>query len=112
MPRSGYQPLRDTACRQEAKLAVWQGAVAGATTTGPRGFWEDLEDSEDPWTCTLVLSRLRGAAGVHADSCIYSEPVVRMRVPTFSQTARRSKVGIALLKVPFPCRALSSASSG
>ena len=60
------------------------------------------EDSEEPWKCTIVLSRLRSAAGVHADSGNYSEPVVRVRVPTFSQTARRSKVDVALLKVPFP----------
>jgi hypothetical protein len=67
--------------------------------TGSRGCWED---SEDPWMCTLVLSRLRGAAGVHADSGNYSEPVVRVHVPTFSRTACHSKVGVALLKVPLP----------
>ena len=41
---SGYRPLRDIACRQGAKLAVWQDAGTGATTTDSRGCWEDSED--------------------------------------------------------------------
>ncbi|KAI0032130.1 hypothetical protein K488DRAFT_86164 [Vararia minispora EC-137] len=63
----------------------------GAKVAGDDGDESDPEDSETPWTCTLVLRRL-GAAG--------PEPV-RLKVATFSPTPHHPKV-VALLKVPFP----------
>src|SRR5260221_529227 len=54
-------------------------------------------ESETPWTCTLVLSRL-GGGHTAGDG---SESVVRVRVATFSPTPHHPKV-VALLKVPFP----------
>jgi hypothetical protein len=59
----------------------------------------DPEDSETPWTCTLILSRHGGAGGV--DGADGSDSVVRVRVATFSPTPHHPKV-VALLKVPFP----------
>jgi hypothetical protein len=64
-----------------------------------------LEDSENPWTCALVLSGLDRAVGAaHTQTtAATSEPVVRGRVSASSQTPHCSKVGVALLnsKVPF-----------
>ena len=55
-----------------------------------------------PWTCAFVLSGLGGAVGATQTKATTSEPIVRMRVLTFSQTPHHSKVAVALLKVPFP----------
>jgi hypothetical protein len=55
------------------------------------GDESDPEDSETPWTCTVVISRL-GSSG---------DSAVRVRVATFSPTPHHPKV-VALLKVPFP----------
>ena len=80
------------------------GSEVGSSAGRTRGDNDDgeesePEDSETPWTCTLVLSRLGGAGspGGGGDS----ESVVRVRVATFSPTPHHPKV-VALLKVPFP----------
>jgi hypothetical protein len=61
------------------------------------GDESDPEDSETPWTCTLVLSRFGGGRAAGDGS----ESAVRVRVATFSPTPHHPKV-VALLKVPFP----------
>ncbi|KAI0262714.1 hypothetical protein BC834DRAFT_1027892 [Gloeopeniophorella convolvens] len=73
------------------------GSTAGRGLRGDDGYDEgeesEPEDSETPWTCTLVVRRL-GGGGDGAET-------VRVRVATFSPTPHHPKV-VALLKVPFP----------
>jgi hypothetical protein len=71
----------------------------GSNVDGPQS---SLEDSETPWMYALVLSGLRGAVGATQTTATTSEPIVRVRVLTFSQTPHHSKVAVALLKVLFP----------
>jgi len=49
-----------------------------------------------------VWARPRSRRGARADSGNYQRAVVRGRVSASSQTPHYSKVGVALLKVPFP----------
>jgi hypothetical protein len=80
------------------------GSSAGRTRgDNDDGDESDPEDSETPWTCTLVLSKAGSAVslGSGADGGSGSESVVRVRVATFSPTPHHPKV-VALLKVPFP----------
>ena len=82
--------------------SVSTGSEVGSSTGRARGDNDDgdesePEDSETPWTCTLVLSR-HGGGRAAGDG---SESVVRVRVATFSPTPHHPKV-VALLKVPFP----------
>lgn len=83
------------------------GSAAGRTRGDDAGDMSDPEDSETPWTCTLVVSRL-GSSGATAlpspgspDSAGSDDATVRVRVATFSPTPHHPKV-VALLKVPFP----------
>jgi len=89
VPRSGYRPLRGTTCRQGAKLAVWQGErrrrvqdFAGRTrrTPGraPSSYLESAAQRAYTQTATTTASL----------SCACAP--------------RRSKVGVALLKVHLP----------
>jgi hypothetical protein len=73
------------------------GSAAGRAR-GDDGDESEPEDSETPWTCTLVISRLGSVDTARAHS---SDSVVRVRVATFSPTPHHPKV-VALLKVPFP----------
>jgi len=71
------------------------GSAAGRGARGDDdGAESDPEDSETPWTCMLILSR------VGVDGAADGEPI-RVRVATFSPTPHHPKV-VALLKVPFP----------
>ncbi|KAI9463924.1 hypothetical protein F5148DRAFT_1276456 [Russula earlei] len=72
------------------------GSGAGAAHGDDDGGESDPEDSETPWTCTLVLSRFGDGSGGDG-----GEQLVRVRVATFSPTPHHPKV-VALLKVPFP----------
>ncbi|KAI0293670.1 hypothetical protein B0F90DRAFT_1761833 [Multifurca ochricompacta] len=78
-------------------------ATGGRMRTDDDGDESDPEDSETPWTCTLVISRLGfgvdGGGGGSADGG--GDSAVRVRVATFSPTPHHPKV-VALLKVPFP----------
>ena len=83
------------------------GSAAGRPRGDDAGDMSDPEDSETPWTCTLVVSRL-GSSGAIAlpspgspDSAGSDDATVRVRVATFSPTPHHPKV-VALLKVPFP----------
>ncbi|KAH9966336.1 hypothetical protein BGW80DRAFT_1230320 [Lactifluus volemus] len=81
------------------------GAAGRARRDDDGGDESDPEDSETPWTCTVVISRLGsvgGAASTNGSSRGSGDsPVVRVRVATFSPTPHHPKV-VALLKVPFP----------
>jgi len=79
------------------------GSSAGRGARGDDdGAESEPEDSETPWTCTLILSRVGvdGALDGNGSGGSGSEPV-RVRVATFSPTPHHPKV-VALLKVPFP----------
>lgn len=80
--------------------------AAGRTRGDDAGDMSDPEDSETPWTCTLVVSRVGSGATalpspVSPDSGGSDDATVRVRVATFSPTPHHPKV-VALLKVPFP----------
>jgi len=87
------------------------GSSAGRFPRGEDdGDESEPEDSETPWTCTLVLSRVgeggggavspaSAATAAAADGT--SSNYTRVRVATFSPTPHHPKV-VALLKVPFP----------
>ena len=89
------------------------GSSAGRLQEEDDGDESEPEDSETPWTCTLVLSRVGDgsggavsptsaaatAAAAAADGA--SSNHTRVRVATFSPTPHHPKV-VALLKVPFP----------
>jgi hypothetical protein len=93
-----------TASGYSASTGSEVGSSAGRTRgDGDDGDESEPEDSETPWTCTLVLSRLggTGSLGGGANGSNDSESVVRVRVATFSPTPHHPKV-VALLKVPFP----------
>jgi hypothetical protein len=82
------------------------GSSAGRTRGDDAGDMSDPEDSETPWTCTLVVSRVGGGATAlpspgSPDSGGTDDATVRVRVATFSPTPHHPKV-VALLKVPFP----------
>ena len=86
------------------------GSSAGRTRGDDAGDMSDPEDSETPWTCTLVVSRLGSGSGAGALPSPGSPngsggsddtATVRVRVATFSPTPHHPKV-VALLKVPFP----------
>jgi hypothetical protein len=88
------------------------GSSAGRHARGEEddGDESEPEDSETPWNCTLILSRVgvegggsmspaAAAAAAAADGP--SSHYTRVRVATFSPTPHHPKV-VALLKVPFP----------
>ncbi|KAI9457775.1 hypothetical protein BJY52DRAFT_1150076 [Lactarius psammicola] len=80
------------------------GSAAGRGRGDDPGDLSDPEDSETPWTCTLVVSRVGGslpARGSPDGSGGSDGATVRVRVATFSPTPHHPKV-VALLKVPFP----------
>lgn len=81
------------------------GSAAGRARGDDAGDMSDPEDSETPWTCTLVVSRLGSSAlpaRASPDGSGGSDgATVRVRVATFSPTPHHPKV-VALLKVPFP----------
>jgi hypothetical protein len=99
-PRSGYRSASGHGMSTGSEV----GSLAGRGSDADSALSESLlEDSENPWTCALVLSGLDRAVGAHTQTtATTSEPVVRGRVPASSQTPHYSKVGVALLKVPFP----------
>jgi hypothetical protein len=110
-----------TADRAEKRLSTTSGhsmsttSEVGSSAGRPReeddGDESEPEDSETPWTCTLVLSRVgeggggavspTTAAAVAAAADGTSSNHTRVRVATFSPTPHHPKV-VALLKVPFP----------
>ena len=114
-------PTRSAADRAEKRLSATSGqsmstasevgSSAGRHREEDDGDDSEPEDSETPWTCTLVLSRVgeRGtgavspatAAASAAASDTTSSNHTRVRVGTFSPTPHHPKV-VALLKVPFP----------
>jgi len=84
------------------------GSSGGRTRADDSGDVSDPEDSETPWTCTLVVSRSGGGASAALPSPSSpdgsggsDDATVRVRVATFSPTPHHPKV-VALLKVPFP----------
>ena len=81
------------------------GSAGGRARSDDSGEVSDPEDSETPWTCTLVVSRRRGggltARGSPDGSRESGGATVRVRVATFSPTPHHPKV-VALLKIPFP----------
>ncbi|KAF8270081.1 hypothetical protein EI94DRAFT_1723825 [Lactarius quietus] len=84
------------------------GSAAGRMRGDDAGDASDPEDSETPWTCTLVVSRQGSGASALPSSPSSpdgsggsDEATVRVRVATFSPTPHHPKV-VALLKVPFP----------
>lgn len=87
------------------------GSSAGRLREEDDGDESDPEDSETPWTCTLVLSRVgEGGGGAVSPTTAAvtaaaadgtSSNHTRVRVATFSPTPHHPKV-VALLKVPFP----------
>ncbi|KAH9977008.1 hypothetical protein BJV74DRAFT_888542 [Russula compacta] len=91
-----------TASGHSVSTGSEMGSAAGPAYGGGNddddGDESDPEDSETPWTCTLVLSRRPGGAGGTSGS---ADGLVRVRVATFSPTPHHPKV-VALLKVPFP----------
>jgi hypothetical protein len=79
------------------------GSAVGRARGDDAGDMSDPEDSETPWTCTLVVSRGGGlpARGSPDGSRESGGATVRVRVATFKPTPHHPKV-VALLKVPFP----------
>ena len=76
-----------------------------STTAENDGDESDPEDSETPWTCTLVVrrlspSRLPGAAP-NSSSASSGSSTARVKVAGVVPTPHHPKV-VALLKVPFP----------
>ena len=74
------------------------------------GGESDPEDSETPWTCTLVVRRLHSHAAVNAQTPTPRSPLadeqpqsqsLRVKVAAVVPTPHHPKV-VALLKVPFP----------
>jgi hypothetical protein len=117
---SSYNHRSRSTDRTEKRLSTTSGHSTGSevgSSVGRHARGEeddgddsDPEDSETPWTCTLVLSRVgedgggamspaAAAAAAAADGI--SSNGTRVRVATFSPTPHHPKV-VALLKVPFP----------
>ncbi|KAH9001749.1 hypothetical protein EDB92DRAFT_1932167 [Lactarius akahatsu] len=113
--RSGTVEKRTSAAEKRLSatsgISVSTGSEAGSAAGRGRGDdtgdLSDPEDSETPWTCTLVVSRLGSSSALPArgspDGSGGSDgaATVRVRVATFSPTPHHPKV-VALLKVPFP----------
>ena len=85
----------------------FDGAAGRARRDDDGGDESEPEDSETPWTCTVVISRLGGNSVVSTNGGSSggggggNSSAVRVRVATFSPTPHHPKV-VALLKVPFP----------
>lgn len=60
----------------------------------------EAEDSETPWTCTLMVQRIGHPLPMHS-SAEQQDHVVRLKVATLAPTPHHPKV-VGLLKVPFP----------
>jgi hypothetical protein len=97
-----------TASGVSVSTASEVGSSGGRTRGDDSGDVSDPEDSETPWTCTLVVSRVGGGASASLPSPGSpdgnggsDDATVRVRVATFSPTPHHPKV-VALLKVPFP----------
>ena len=97
-----------TASGVSVSTASEVGSAGGRTRGDDSGDMSDPEDSETPWTCTLVVSRVGGGAsatvplpGSPDGNGGSDDATVRVRVATFSPTPHHPKV-VALLKVPFP----------
>jgi hypothetical protein len=107
-----------TASGHSMSTASEVGSSAGRHARGGGGEEDDgdesePEDSETPWTCTLVMSRVGAgvdggggamspaAAAAAAASDGGASTSTRVRVATLSPTPHHPKV-VALLKVPFP----------
>ena len=77
-----------------------------STTAEDDGNESDPEDSETPWTCTLVIRKLSASrlppagegAGTHGQS---KSGTVKVKIAGVVPTPHHPKV-VALLKVPFP----------
>lgn len=72
----------------------------GSSAHRNSGDDSEPEDSETPWTCTLMLQRTSHPRPMHC-SKEQKEQVVRLKVATLSPTPHHPKV-VGLLKVPFP----------
>ena len=104
-PRSGYRTAsgRGVSTGSEVDSLAGRGSDADSDSSE-----SSLEESENHWTCrcALVMSGLDHAVGAHTQTGqrqLSNEPVVRGRVSAASSQALHcSKVGVALLKVPFP----------
>lgn len=109
-----------TADSAERRLSTTSGrsmsttSEVGSSAGRPReddGDESDPEDSETPWTCTLVLSRVgEGGGGAVSPATAAATAAAadgtnsnhtRVRVATLSPTPHHPKV-VSLLKVPFP----------
>ncbi|KAI0248946.1 hypothetical protein BJV78DRAFT_1347961 [Lactifluus subvellereus] len=104
----GGEKRLSTASGHSMSTASEVGSAAGRARGDDEGGDEsDPEDSETPWTCTLIISRLGGTGtgtsppSANNNGTGDSSSVVRVRVATFSPTPHHPKV-VALLKVPFP----------
>lgn len=63
------------------------------------GEESDPEDSETPWTCTLIVRRMRGMR--EGGETAQHQAQIRVKVATLSPTPHHPKV-VSMLKVPFP----------
>ncbi|KAI0062966.1 hypothetical protein BV25DRAFT_1899655 [Artomyces pyxidatus] len=108
------QEKRLSTASEPHSISTGTGSDPGADAHGRRGEYDDgdesdPEDSETPWTCTLVVRRLAGTAGLRRASSVHGElpiaagepPAIRLKVATFSPTPHHPKV-VSLLKIPFP----------
>ncbi|KAG1859645.1 hypothetical protein F4604DRAFT_1893870 [Suillus subluteus] len=60
----------------------------------------EAEDSETPWTCTLMVQRTGHSPPMHS-SAEQQDHTIRLKVATLAPTPHHPKV-VGLLKVPFP----------
>lgn len=79
-------------------------ARASPTTTEDGGDESDPEDSETPWTCTLIVRRLHASRlppSPRADGTKSGSSTCKVKIAGVVPTPHHPKV-VALLKVPFP----------
>jgi hypothetical protein len=101
-PRSGYRSASGHGVSTGSEVGSLAGRGSDADSASSESL---LEDSENPWTCALVLSGLDRAVGAAHTRRQRQLPASLSCVGASrhsSQTPHYSKVGVALLKVPFP----------
>lgn len=73
---------------------------SSACSVDNSGDDSEAEDSETPWTCTLMVQRTGHSPPMHS-SAEQQDHTVRLKVATLAPTPHHPKV-VGLLKVPFP----------
>ncbi|KZT66760.1 hypothetical protein DAEQUDRAFT_813328 [Daedalea quercina L-15889] len=108
--RRSLESARSTSPGPAASITTGESMAQGTQETEEDdGEASDPEDSETPWTCTLVVRRLQHAApqtptprSPLADVSDHAQPQsLRVKVAAVVPTPHHPKV-VALLKVPFP----------